>query len=71
MSQLQGVILDADSLYPADLDLSSILNIANINWQVYPASMPETVLERISAADIVLTNKAPVRALEINAAPQS
>lgn len=69
MSQLKGVILDADSLHPADLDLSSILNIPNINWQVYPASTPETVLERISQADIVLTNKALVRAPEIDAAP--
>ncbi|MBV1930075.1 MAG: D-2-hydroxyacid dehydrogenase [Porticoccaceae bacterium] len=68
MSQLKGVILDADSLHPADLDLSSILNIANISWQVYSASMPETVLERISQADIVLTNKALVRAPEIDAA---
>lgn len=65
MGQLKGVLLDADSLYPEDLDLSSILNIANIDWQVYPTSTPDTVLERISQADVVLTNKALVRAPEI------
>lgn len=68
MSQLKGVILDVDSLHPADLDLSPIMDIVNISWQVYSASMPEIVRNRICKADIVLTNKAPVRAPEIDAA---
>lgn len=69
MGQLKGVILDADSLHPADLDLSSLLNIATISWQVYSTSTPDTVLERVRPADVVLTNKAPVRAPEIDSAP--
>lgn len=69
MSQLIGVILDADSLHPADLDLGAILNIANIDWQVYATSGPEQVAERISQANVVLTNKALINAGEIEAAP--
>ncbi len=68
MKLLSGVILDADTLRPDDLDLAPILEIAGINWQVYPASAPEQIQGRITQADIVLTNKARLRAPEIEAA---
>ncbi|RLA47135.1 MAG: glycerate dehydrogenase [Gammaproteobacteria bacterium] len=70
MQPFNGVLLDADSLRPADLNLDPILDMPDISWQVYYTSSPEQVAERIAGADIVLTNKAPIREQEINAAPQ-
>lgn len=68
MAQHQGVILDRDSLHPDDLDLGPILNIAAIDWQVHAATPADKVSERITEADIVLTNKVPVRAANIESA---
>ncbi len=65
---LNGVVLDVDSLYPQDLDLTALLDMTNINWRIYPASTPEQIANRIDDADIVLTNKAPLSADNIRGA---
>ena len=58
MRKLQGVILDLDSMGPTSLDLSCLLNIADVEWQVFNATSVEQTAQRIAQADIVLTNKA-------------
>ncbi len=68
MELLNGVILDRDSLYPTDLDLSPLLDIAEINWHSYANSNPNQASTRIANADIVLTNKVVLGKAEIDAA---
>jgi len=58
---MQGVILDFDSVGPSDLDLSKLYDLP-VKWKIYPHCLPEQVSERISDADIVLINKAPLLA---------
>ena len=54
---MQGVILDFDSVGPADLDLSKLYELP-VQWTVYPNCLPSQVAERIASAEIVLINKA-------------
>lgn len=68
MAQYQGVILDRDSLHPDDLNLDPILDIEAINWRIHNATPVDKVSERIAGTDIVLTNKVPVRAANIESA---
>jgi glycerate dehydrogenase len=64
---LQGVILDFDSVGPADLDLSKLYELP-VQWTVYSNCLPSQVAERIASAEIVLTNKAPILAPQIESA---
>ncbi|MDM7862006.1 D-2-hydroxyacid dehydrogenase [Alteromonas sp. ASW11-36] len=57
MQKLQGVILDLDSMGPESLDLSCLLNIAEIDWQIFDATTAQQAALRVADADIVLTNK--------------
>jgi glycerate dehydrogenase len=66
---MQGVILDFDSVGSADLDLSKLYELP-VTWTVYPTCLPSQVAERIANADIVLINKAPVLAPQIDSASQ-
>jgi len=66
---MNGVILDCDSLGPDSLDLSPLHNLP-ISWTLYTDCSDQQVAERITDADIVLTNKAMVSALAINQAPR-
>ncbi|MDX2463863.1 MAG: D-2-hydroxyacid dehydrogenase [Porticoccus sp.] len=65
---MKGVILDADSLGPDDVDLGPILGLP-IEWTVHGTCPPELVAERIAKVEIVLTNKAPVGKAEFAANP--
>ena len=65
---MKGIILDCDSLGPDDLDLSALYALP-INWTTYGISSPQLVAERITGADIVLTNKAPLHEAAIKGAP--
>ncbi|HAZ79262.1 MAG TPA: glycerate dehydrogenase, partial [Porticoccaceae bacterium] len=64
---MQGVILDFDSVGPADLDLSKLYELP-VNWTIYSHCLPSEVTQRIADADIVLINKAPILAPQIKAA---
>ena len=57
MTVYKAVVLDFDSLAPADLDLSSWWNIAEVEWQTFPSTQADQLAHRIRHADIVLTNK--------------
>ena len=65
---MKGVILDADSLGPDDVDLGPVTRLP-VEWTLYGSSKREQVAERIADAAIVLTNKAPIGAAELVAAP--
>jgi len=66
---MEGVILDFDSVGPADLDLTKLYELP-VKWTVYPNCLPSQVAERITTADIVLINKAPILAPQIKSASQ-
>ena len=66
---MQGVILDFDSVGPADLDLSKLYELP-VQWTVYPNCLPSQVAERIASAEIVLINKAPILAPQIEIASE-
>jgi len=66
---MKAVILDAQTLAPDDLDLSSITGLA-FDWKLYDYCSPDQVAERIAGAEIVLTNKAPITAEQIEQNPQ-
>jgi glycerate dehydrogenase len=66
---MKGVILDCDSLGPADLDLAPIIN-QPVEWTIYPTTEPDQTVGRITDADIVLTNKVVLGQTEILAAPR-
>jgi glycerate dehydrogenase len=62
---MRGVILDAATLGDAELD--AILDNGD-DWQVFPDTAANEVSRRIANAEIVLTNKVPVRAEAIRSA---
>jgi len=53
---MQGVFLDLDSLDRNDLNLGA-LRATLPEWQLYPASAPDEVAERIATAEVVVSNK--------------
>lgn len=55
-----GVLLDQESLRPADLDMSG-LRAAVPDWRCYDGTPPEETGARIREADIVVTNKVVLR----------
>ena len=65
---MKAVILDANSLGPGDVSLGSITGLP-LQWAVYDHTEPAEVAGRIADAEIVLTNKAPIRDAELAAAP--
>jgi glycerate dehydrogenase len=65
---MKGVILDAASLGSDDVDLRPITALP-IAWSVYDTCEPGLVAERIAEAEVVLTNKAPIGAEALSAAP--
>jgi glycerate dehydrogenase len=66
---MEGVILDFDSVGPADLDLTKLYDLP-VKWTIYPNCLPSQVAERITTADIALINKAPILAPQIKSASQ-
>ena len=64
-----GVILDAASLGPEDLNLSPIMS-AIPNWQVFDATGPEDVLARVAGHPLIITNKVVINADTMAANPQ-
>jgi glycerate dehydrogenase len=65
---MRGCILDAGSLGP-NVDLAPLLETID-DWKVWHSSRPEDVAERIRDAELVLSNKVPLRRAELLAAPR-
>ena len=59
-SQTKGVFLDADSIRPDELDLSS-LKQAIPDLTLYPHTQLSDAVERIGSAEVVICNKTPMR----------
>ncbi|WP_461481635.1 2-hydroxyacid dehydrogenase [Porticoccus sp.] len=66
---MKAVLLDANSLGSGDVSLAPITGLP-LQWSVHASSGPGQVAERIAEAEIVLTNKAPIGAAELAAAPK-
>lgn len=54
---LNAVILDYQSLAPEDLEMDTLWSVPNIQWAKYDATAAADTAERMTGADIVLTNK--------------
>ncbi|MEZ5529519.1 MAG: D-2-hydroxyacid dehydrogenase [Porticoccaceae bacterium] len=65
---MKAVILDADTLGSGDVDLSRITDLP-LQWAVYDRTDAGQVAERMAGAEVVLTNKAPIGAVELDGAP--
>ncbi|MBB3169287.1 2-hydroxyacid dehydrogenase [Simiduia aestuariiviva] len=65
----QGVILDADSLGPADLDLSGLLNSLP-HWHCFDSTTPAQLSAHIADAEVVVTNKVVLNADTLRRHPQ-
>ena len=65
---LQGVVLDLDSLAPGDLDLSA-LEASLPRWRMYGATVRGEVQDRIRGAEVVLSNKVVLDREAMSAAP--
>lgn len=66
---MKGVILDVDSLGINDINLDPIMQLP-IGWAIYGTSRLESVAERVSEANILLTNKVPISETMLSAAPK-
>lgn len=54
---MRGVILDLDSLGQDDLDLSSLLGLPGMHWDLHGSTRPAELHGRIRDAEVVLSNK--------------
>lgn len=66
---MQGVILDYATLAPADLDTVA-LERSLPYWHIHLHTGPDEIAGRLAEADVVLTNKVPIGAAELRAAPR-
>lgn len=66
---MKGVILDADSLGPGDVDLGPVTQTLD-DWAVYPFTEPGDIAARIRDAHVVLSNKIPLDRAHIAGANQ-
>lgn len=54
---MRGVILDLDSLGQGDLDLSPLLGLPGMHWELHGSTPAENLHGRIREAEVVLSNK--------------
>lgn len=66
---MHGVILDSDTLAPADLDLTNLLRSID-SWLRYPITAATDTAERIANAEIIVTNKVVIDRAAMAAAPK-
>ena len=64
---MRGAILDFDSLGPSDLDLAKLYDLP-VDWEVSHYCDPSEVSKLIADAEIVLINKSPILAAQIEQA---
>ncbi|MBK6959988.1 MAG: D-2-hydroxyacid dehydrogenase [Gammaproteobacteria bacterium] len=65
---MRGVVLDLDTLHPADLDLAA-LDASLDEWQWHSATAPAQLIERLAGCTVVVTNKVPISRETMTAAP--
>ncbi len=65
---MKAVILDADTLHPADIDLAA-LQALPLLWQTFPVTTPEQLDARLAGVDVVLTNKVRLEAAHFERHP--
>ncbi|TCK19182.1 glycerate dehydrogenase [Thiogranum longum] len=65
---MHGVVLDVDSLHPPDLDLQPVCTQL-VPCHLYPHTDAEQVQERITGAQVVITNKVALTADHIQSSP--
>lgn len=66
---MRGVMLDRDSLHPADLEFGGLAATLD-DWQWHPATAVPELAERLAGCTVVVTNKVPLDAAAIAAAPE-
>jgi glycerate dehydrogenase len=69
MHILNGVFLDTDSVYPDDLDLTQ-LHSTLPSWQFFEKTSVQQIGERIAAAQVVISNKAPLMRQDLSQAKE-
>ncbi|MDF2715468.1 MAG: glycerate dehydrogenase, partial [Paenibacillus sp.] len=62
------VVLDGYTLNPGDLSWTRLESLGNLT--VYDRTPPELVVERAKGADVILTNKTPLRAQVLGQLPK-
>lgn len=67
---MRGVILDLDSLGPGDLDLSPLLGLPGMQWELHASTAPAERVERLREADVLLSNKVLLDREALAAAPR-
>ena len=65
---MRGVVLDLDTLHPADLTLDG-LQASLPQWQLYDRTLPGQVVERLEDAEVAVTNKVVIDATAMAALP--
>ena len=65
---MRGVMLDRDSLHPADLAFDGLAATLD-DWHWYPATAPAELAGRLAGCAVAVTNKVPLDAAAIAAAP--
>lgn len=65
---MRGVMLDRDSLHPADLEFGGLATALD-HWQWHPATALSELAERLAGCAVVVTNKVPLDGAAIAAAP--
>lgn len=66
---MRGVMLDLDTLHPADLDLAA-LDASLDEWHWHNATAPAQLIERLAGCVVVVTNKVPISRETMAAAPE-
>lgn len=65
---MRGVVLDLDTLHPADLVLDG-LQASLPTWQLHDRTLPEQLIERLQGAEVAVTNKVVIDAAAMAALP--
>lgn len=66
---MRGVMLDLDTLHPADLSLAA-LDASLDEWRWHNATTPPQLSERLAGCVVVVTNKVPISRETLAAAPE-
>ena len=65
---MKAVVLDGYTLNPGDLSWAALEKLVEV--EVYPRTPPEEIVARSSGAEIVLTNKTPLREASLRRLPR-